>query len=229
MSSGTTVLIVEDDARLAAMVSRFLTGEGYTTAIEGRGDAALDRILEEVPDAVLLDVRLPGRDGMVLCRSLRPAYTGAILMMTARGDEVDEVLGLEFGADDFLAKPVRPRVLLARLKAALRRSDPPPSVQVVHVGALVVDPTRREARLDQRDLGLSTAEFDLLHLLARRVGTPVDRDTLYRELDGIAYDGWDRTMDLRVSRLRRKLDDDAEKPAWIRSVRGVGYLLKAPV
>ena len=229
MPRPTTVLIVEDDAKLASMMSRFLREEGYVTTIEGRGDTAMDRIVAETPDAVLLDVRLPGRDGMDICRSVRPSYTGAILMMTARGDEIDEVLGLELGADDFLAKPVRPRVLLARLKAVLRRRDPPRSRRTLRIGTLVVDPARREAHIESRDLGLSTAEFDLLYLLAQHVGEPVDRDTLYRELDGTEYDGWDRTMDLRVSRLRRKLDDNADNPAWIQSLRGVGYLLKAPV
>ncbi|MED5374379.1 MAG: response regulator [Myxococcota bacterium] len=218
------VLVVEDDTELATMVRDFLLREGFSVSIEGRGDRAAQRILSEGPDAVLLDLRLPGLDGMSVCRELRPQYSGAILMLTARGDEVDEILGLELGADDYLTKPVRPRVLLARLRAALRRRSPAPA-DSLELGALVLHPAHRQATLQGRPLDLPTAEFELLLYLARNAGQVVTREALYPALVGVPYDGLDRGMDLRVSRLRRKLGDDPRRPRWLKSVRGAGYLL----
>jgi len=232
------VLLVEDDPRLAELIADYLGSNGFAVAIEPRGDAAVRRITEDNPDVVILDLMLPGLDGLGVCRAVRPVYPGGILMLTARGDEVDEVVGLELGADDYLAKPVRPRLLLARLHALLRRLrlDPteegPGAVRAdgdrprrIELGGLVVDMSTREARLYGEALDLTTSELDLLWLLASHAGEVVSRDTIYEELRGIPYDGADRSMDLRVARLRRKLGDDAASPRWLKSVRGVGYLL----
>ncbi|MFT5584084.1 MAG: two-component system response regulator RstA [Cognaticolwellia sp.] len=218
------ILVVEDDPRLAQMVQAYLIREGFLVEIEERGDRAEQRILSEQPDAVLLDLRLPGQDGMSVCRAVRPDYGGAILMMTARGDEVDEVLGLELGADDYLTKPVRPRVLLARLRAALRRRTPA-VLKALRLGPLHIQPQHRLARIDGVALSLQTAEFDLLLFLARNAGQVVTREALYPALMGAPYDGLDRSMDLRVCRLRKKLGDDPKHPRWLKSIRGVGYLL----
>lgn len=227
------VLLVEDDARLAALVQEYLEREGFAVTLEARGDRAAERIPRERPDVVILDLMLPGLDGLAVCRAVRPAFPGAILMLTARGEEVDEIVGLEVGADDYLAKPVRPRLLLARLHALLRRRAAPspeaaptvPEDGALRVGALEVWPARREARYQGAPLDLTTAEFDLLALLAGRAGEVVSREELYLALRGIPYDGLDRSMDLRVARIRRKLGDDARQPAIIKSVRGAGYLL----
>ena len=223
------ILLVEDDGELASMVADFLSLNGFTVAVEGRGDAAAARITRENPDAVVLDVNLPGLDGFAVCRAVRDDYRGAIIMLTARGEEVDEVLGLEFGADDYMAKPVRPRALLARLRTHLRRGLPeePASSQPIVVGSLVVDAARRRAELDGEILDLTTAEFDLLKLLADHAGHTLSRNDIYQAIHGMRYDGVDRSIDLRISRLRRKLGDDPAKPQRIKSVRGTGYQLSA--
>ena len=222
------VLLVEDDARLASMVADYLSPHGFDVAVEGRGDSAVARILNENPDAVILDVNLPGLDGLAVCQAVRVAYRGAILMLTARGEEVDEVLGLELGADDYMAKPVRPRALLARLRTHLRRVTPTEeeaSSEPIQVGTLVVDSARRSVEVDGDTLDLTTAEFDLLRLLAEHAGQTLDRNEIYQRIHGMKYDGQDRSIDLRISRLRKKLGDDPAKPRRIKSVRGVGYML----
>jgi two-component system OmpR family response regulator/two-component system response regulator RstA len=225
-SAHRRILLVEDDAPLASMVAEFLTQHGYAPLIERRGDAAVQRILVENPDAVLLDVNLPGLDGFSVCKAVRASYCGIVIILTARGEEVDEVLGLEAGADDYLAKPVRPRALLARLQTHLRHTTPaerasPPIV----VGSLVINAGRRAVTLDGAPVELTTAEFDLLYLLAQHAGQPLSRQELHVRIHGMKYDGLDRSIDLRISRLRKKLGDDPTAPERIKSVRGLGYLL----
>lgn len=221
------ILLVEDDADLAAMVSDFLTRNGFEVEVEGRGDSAVSRIKTSQPEAVVLDINLPGLDGISVCREVRPAYDGVILMLTARGDEVDEVVSLEVGADDYMAKPVRPRVLLARLHSHLRRTATQEEEETgsVTVGSLTVDPSRRIVELGDDDVPLTTAEFDLLYLLARHAGKALNRSEIYQQIHGMNYDGLDRSIDLRISRLRKKLGDDPANPQRIKSVRGVGYML----
>lgn len=220
------VLLVEDDAPLASMVADFLSANDFAVTMEGRGDVAAERILRESPDAVVLDVNLPGQDGFTVCKTVRDQYHGAILMLTARGEEVDEVLGLEAGADDYLAKPVRPRALLARLRTHLRRITPSEEAsQPVVVGSLVVDPSRRSVEIEGQYIELTTAEFDLLKLLAENAGRTLSRNDIYQQIHGMKYDGLDRSIDLRISRLRKKLGDDPSRPQRIKSVRGVGYML----
>lgn len=227
MSDPHRILLVEDDVDLAAMVSDFLTMNGFEVEVEARGDSAVSRIKAGQPDAVVLDINLPGLDGISVCREVRPAYDGVILMLTARGDEVDEVVSLEVGADDYMAKPVRPRALLARLHSHLRRSATTEEEQVgaVTVGSLTVDPSRRTVELQGEDVPLTTAEFDLLFLLARHAGKALSRREIYKQIHGMNYDGLDRSIDLRISRLRKKLGDDPASPQRIKSVRGVGYML----
>lgn len=220
------ILLVEDDAELARMVADFLNSNEFETSIEGRGDTAAKRILDFKPDAVVLDVNLPGEDGFSVCRSVRQKYRGAIIMLTARGEDVDEVLGLEVGADDYMAKPVRPRVLLARLRSHLRRITPVEAASTpITVGAMVVDPSRRSVEIAGQPVEVTTAEFDLLKLLAENAGKTLSRKDIYQEIHGMMYDGLDRSIDLRISRLRKKLGDDPSRPQRIKSVRGVGYML----
>lgn len=221
---GSRILIAEDDQRLAALLAELLEQSGYAVTVETRGDNAAARIAEELPDLVILDINLPGMDGLSVCRSVREAYPGRILILTARGDEVDEVIGLELGADDYMAKPVSPRRLLARIKALLRRPDATRDA-LIRNGDLVIDPQSRTAALRGTPLSLSTAEFDLLLLLARRAGEVVSRDDIYRSLRGLEYGGMDRSVDLRISRLRKHLGDNPRRPTWIKTVHGVGYLL----
>jgi two-component system OmpR family response regulator/two-component system response regulator RstA len=222
-----SVLLVEDDRELAEIVRDYLIENGFSVSIELQGDLAVGRILQERPDLVVLDVNLPGMDGFTVCKLVRDQYQGAIVMLTARIEEIDEVLGLEFGADDYLTKPVRPRVLLARLRTHLRKS---PAVNAeledcISVGGLSVYPSRRHVELRAVPVELTSAEFDLLHFLAQRAGKVVSRAELYESLAGETYDPQDRSIDLRISRLRRKLGDNQSNPTRIKSVRGTGYLL----
>jgi two-component system response regulator RstA len=226
------VLLVEDDEKLARLVRDYLGSTlGLRVEIEARGDLAARRIIDEAPDMVILDIMLPGKDGLTVCREVRDEYRGPILMLTALGDEVDEVVGLEIGADDYVAKPASPRLLAARVRTLLRRferaTDPDgrPVTRRIQAGRVTVDAAERAAWVDGERITLTTAEFDLLWFLAERAGSVVSRDDLYRELRGIEWDGLDRSMDLRIARLRKKLKDDAQQPDVIKSVRGTGYQL----
>jgi len=222
------LLLVEDDERLADLLVDYLGAHGFEVAREAHGDAAVERIRHERPTLVLLDVMLPGLDGFEVCRRVRPDYAGPILVLTARTEDVDQIVGLELGADDYVVKPVEPRVLLARVRALLRRTaslgDTRGATRRIAIGPLVVDATRYEARLGSQLLELTTAEFELLWALASRAGEVLDRDALLGALRGIGYDGLNRSIDMRVSKLRQKLGDDPEQPVWIKTVRGVGYL-----
>lgn len=224
----TTIFLVEDDTRLSALIQEYLTAQGFRVLPEYRGDLAGRRILDENPDLVILDLMLPGKDGLTVCQEIRPHFPGPLLILTAREDDMDQVAGLEMGADDYVKKPVIPRVLLARIRALLRRATPSEqseSPEEVRLGALRINRRARTVQLDGREIELGTMDFDLLWTLSAQAGTIVDRNTLYRQLRGIEYDGLDRAMDLAVSRLRCKLDDDARSPRKIKTVWGQGYLL----
>ncbi len=223
------ILLVEDDERLAELTSEYLTRNDFSVTVEGRGDAAEARILAEQPDLVILDVMLPGKDGFEVCRAIRHAYRGVILMLTARDEDFDQILGLEMGADDYIAKPVQPRVLLARIKALLRRlpsatDSAAASGEEKIFGEFRISQATRTATLSEQTIDLTTAEFDLLWLLACHAGNVLSRDDLLQELRGIGFDGLDRSIDARISRLRKKLNDDPENPTRIKTVRGKGYL-----
>ncbi|MGB0359817.1 MAG: winged helix-turn-helix domain-containing protein [Endozoicomonas sp.] len=224
------ILIVEDDERLATLTCEYLENNGLQVTVESDGGKAVDRILSERPDLVVLDLMLPGEDGVSICRRVRSQYNGQILMLTARTDDLDEVLGLEMGADDYVAKPVRPRVLLARIRALLRRSSAPmmegdnETPKSLRFGNLVVDNAQREAWLNDESIDLTSAEFDLLWLLCSNAGRVLSREEIFAQLRGIEYDGQDRSIDVRVSRIRPKIGDDPMHPRLIKTVRSKGYL-----
>ncbi|WP_137886637.1 response regulator [Pseudomonas sp. 2FE] len=226
------ILIVEDDQRLAELTREYLESNGLKVAIESNGAQAAARILKEQPDLVVLDLMLPGEDGLSICRKVRGRYDGPILMLTARSDDMDQVLGLEMGADDYVCKPVRPRVLLARIRALLRRSDGAEVLAVEHqrrleFGVLVIDSAMREAWLREQSIELTSAEFDLLWLLAANAGRILSREEIFTALRGIEYDGLDRSIDVRISRIRPKIGDDPMHPRLIKTVRSKGYLFVA--
>ncbi|MCP4505389.1 MAG: response regulator transcription factor, partial [Fuerstiella sp.] len=186
------VLLVEDDQALGAMMRDYLMDEGFEVMIETRGDTAVNRILREAADAVILDVNLPGLDGISVCRTVRRSYSGPILILTARGDDLDEIVGLEVGADDYMRKPIKPRMLLARLRAHLRQSTvigEQNSPAQISVGGLTIDSRQRSFQLDGQPISLTTAEFDLMWLLASNVGQVLSRDHIYQTLNGFKYDG----------------------------------------
>ncbi|UUY06586.1 response regulator [Pseudomonas sp. J452] len=226
------ILIVEDDQRLAELTREYLESNGLKVAIESDGAKAAARILKEQPDLVVLDLMLPGEDGLSICRKVRGQYDGPILMLTARTDDMDEVLGLEMGADDYVCKPVRPRVLLARIRALLRRREGHAEAGVesqrrLQFGQLVIDSAMREAWLREQSIELTSAEFDLLWLLAANAGRILSREEIFTALRGIEYDGQDRSIDVRISRIRPKIGDDPMHPRLIKTVRSKGYLFVA--
>jgi len=228
MDEKTTILLVEDDRRLGDLVAKYLRRNDFDVSIERRGDTAPARIIKEVPDLVILDLMLPGMDGLEVCRNVRYWYQGPILMLTAREDDMDQVAGLEMGADDYVKKPVEPRVLLARIRALMRRfgKNTPGTTHPDELAfnTLSIIQSSRTVKLGCRVVTLTTNEFDLLWLLAENSGHTLDRDTIYRKLKGIDYDGLDRSVDLAVSKLRKKLSDDPDDPKRIKTVWGKGYL-----
>jgi DNA-binding response OmpR family regulator len=231
MDNYGTILLVEDDTSLAQWVGEYLTEQGYTTHVCHRGDEVISQVKNLNPNIVLLDIMLPGQDGISVCRELRSFYTAPIIMLTARDDEMDEVIGLEVGASDYIMKPVRPRALLARIKAALRLTSEPTKVatneSVITVGALSIDTQSRSVTLNNQDIAISSAEYLLLHYLASNAGQVVSRDAVFKATKGREYDGLDRSVDVLISALRKKFHDDPQSPEKIKTIWGRGYLLVA--
>jgi two-component system OmpR family response regulator/two-component system response regulator RstA len=223
----THILVVEDDASLSEWISDYLTMHGYLVTVANRGDEAVNLVRSDEPDLVVLDIMLPVKDGFKVCSEIRAFYNRPILMLTARSEEVDEVLGLEIGADDYLCKPVKPRILLARIRALLRRDVDDSGTNTRKFGELLIDADSKAVYLGDKSIPVSTNEFDVLWLLASRAGEVVSRDELVRELRGFEYDGFDRSIDIRISRLRKKLKDNPSSPYKIKTVWGRGYLFVA--
>lgn len=223
------ILLIEDDIKLAQLTRDYLTESGFEVLIESDGDNALSRFEAFSPQLIILDIMLPGKDGLTICKEVRPIFNGPILMLTARNEDFDQVLGLEFGADDYVIKPVEPRVLLARINALLRRSYSNNAVQQekLELGSLVVDPISRTVSLGDEQVTISSHEFELIWLLAKNAGQILSRDQLFTQLYNRPYDGIDRSIDVRVSQLRRKLGDDPEDPQKIKTIWGKGYLFVA--
>jgi DNA-binding response OmpR family regulator len=223
-----SILLVEDDERLASLVCEYLSQHGFTMRRAARGDEALPAFRKHSVDLIILDLMLPGVDGLELCKQLREVFPGPIMMLTAKGSDIDQVVGLELGADDYVIKPVEPRLLLARIRALLRRFEKSGAGGAdLRFGALHISPASQVVRLNGEPVPLTTQEFNLLCLLAGRAGAVLSRDDIYRSLRGIDYDGLDRTVDVCVSHLRRKLGDDGEQPRHIKTVWGKGYLFVA--
>jgi len=219
------VMVVEDDASLARWIADYLADHGFLVSVATRGDEALALIESDAPDLVVLDLNLPVLDGLEICRRARAFFRGPVLMLTARDAEDDEIRGLDSGADDYLRKPVAPRVLLARVQALLRRESPARVPNALVAGALTLDIDSRTVALAGEVVAVSTLEFDVLACLVESAGQVVSRDALVRRIRGIEYDGFDRSVDVCVSRLRRRFGDDAGEPRRIKTVRGKGYLL----
>jgi two-component system OmpR family response regulator len=224
-----TALLVEDDLRLARLTAEYLSGHGVAVTHVADGARGLEEALRRRYDVVLLDLMLPGMDGLTVCRQIRERSDVPILVLTARGEEADRVLGLELGADDYLAKPFSARELLARIRSAVRRArglaGPPEAI--LRVGGLTVDAASRRATLDGRELSLTSYEFDLLRALASQAGRVISRERLMELARGSAEEAFDRSIDGHVSRLRLKLGDTSRKPRLLKTVRGVGYVLVA--
>ncbi|MGO9196979.1 MAG: response regulator transcription factor [Acidimicrobiales bacterium] len=217
-----TAVVVEDDPNIADLVDLYLRREGYRVLRAMDGDAGLEIIRRERPRVVILDVGLPGaKDGYDVCRSIRAESTVPVLFLTARDDEIDRVLGLELGADDYLTKPFSPRELVARVRAVLRRTDTPRQSQPLSIGELEIDPGRREVRLNGELTELTTREFDLLWHLAENQGRVLSRQQLLNGAWGADWIGDERTVDVHVAQLRKKLGPSLP----LSTLRGVGYRL----
>lgn len=227
------IVFVEDDPEVGQLIAAYLGKHDLDVTIEPRGDTAMETIVRLNPDLVLLDIMLPGKDGMTLCRDLRPVYKGPIVLLTSLDSDMNHILSLEMGANDYILKTTPPAVLLARLRLHLRQHQtltsetetlPTNTRNGIHFGQLRIDPVNRQVTLKDKNISLSTSDFDLLWELATHAGTIMDRDALLLTLRGVSYDGMDRSIDVAISRLRRKLDDSATEPFRIKTVRNKGYL-----
>ncbi len=222
-----SVVYVEDDERLARLTAQYLTSHHVEVSLVSRGDLAVAEVLRVRPDVVLLDLMLPGEGGLEVCRRLRERVDVPIIMVTARTEEADRVMGLEGGADDYVSKPFSSRELLARIRAQARRGrgKTGPRTPRIEVGPLVVDATTMTATLRGSPVQLTTFEFALLRVLAERSGRVLGREQLLELVHGSAEDAFDRSIDVHVSRLRHKLEDDPRSPKLLKTIRGVGYVL----
>ncbi|ELY7390511.1 two-component system response regulator RstA [Cronobacter universalis] len=229
------IVFVEDDPEVGELIAAYLGRHDIDVIVESRGDRAEAVIERENPDLVLLDIMLPGKDGMTLCRDLRARWQGPVVLLTSLDSDMNHILSLEMGASDYILKTTPPAVLLARLRLHLRQhmtaapvtADSAPTLQphkALRFGTLCIDPLNRQVTLLGEQVALSTADFDLLWELATHAGQIMDRDALLKNLRGVTYDGLDRSVDVAISRLRKKLNDSATEPYRIKTVRNKGYL-----
>jgi two-component system, OmpR family, response regulator len=219
------VLLIDDDVRLFELLASYLGQNGVTLVHAADARKGLTQLDSDVFDAVLLDVMMPGMDGLEACKRIRAKSNVPIIMLTAKGDETDRVVGLELGADDYISKPFGPRELLARLRAVLRRAQPEALAEKIAVGDIAVDVPAREVKVSGQPADLTGIEFDILVALIRRAGRVVPRDALLGEAGRSDVVVGERTVDVHISHLRQKLGDDGRVPKLIKTVRGVGYVL----
>jgi DNA-binding response OmpR family regulator len=226
-ASGFRVLLIDDDATLARMLSEYLSGYGLAVDWAKDGESGLERLKQSPPEVVVLDVMLPGLDGFGLLPRLRAVGDVPVLMLTARGDDTDRIVGLELGADDYLAKPFNPRELLARLRALVRRGSPSARDSgsgILRFGRLAIDRARRQVHLGDEERPLTGHQFDLLVALAENAGKVMTRDRLLRLVRGTTLEPFDRSIDVHVSRIRAAVEEDPRSPRRILTIRGVGYV-----
>ncbi|MCG8415985.1 MAG: response regulator [Pseudomonadales bacterium] len=225
------ILLVEDDDKLAGLIKEYLEGHQFEVVVEPNGATAVETIIQHNPELVVLDLMLPGKDGITICREVRPQFAGPILMLTASMDSVDEILGLEIGADDYVQKPVEPRTLLARIRALLRRvsdsgsnagPESPSGPEILQFDQLSINKSARTVQLGDVVIELNNPEYELLLYLAERAGTTVSRDELFQSLRKLSYDGQSRIIDITMSQVRKKFGSDVDR--YLKTVRGKGYL-----
>jgi DNA-binding response OmpR family regulator len=222
-----TILVVDDDEKLNQLLKRFLKDYGYAVYSAVDADEGLKKVRTVLPDLIILDVMLPGMNGFEVCKRIRESSRVPIIMLTARGDVMDKVVGLELGADDYLPKPFEPRELVARIQAVLRRAQNSGADRQRRFGALTIDFHRRQALLDGQAVDLTTSEFAALELLVRHAGRVLDRDEIMQTLRGIDSEQFNRVVDVTMSRVRQKLGDDPRHPQFIKTIWGSGYMFVA--
>ncbi len=222
------ILVIDDDPGLTALLAEYLQARGHSVVTAPDGEQGLDRLRTGGVDLVILDVMLPGKDGFEICREIRADSNVPIIMLTARGDEMDRIVGLELGADDYLPKPFNPRELLARIRAVMRRKAPGAApAETFSAAGVRLDPERREVQVDGEPVELTTTEFEILRVLVASAGRVVPRERLMELARGPDWASFERSVDVHVSHLRRKLGDDPRTPRRIKTVRGVGYMVPA--
>ena len=220
------ILVVDDEEKIVRIVKAYLEREGYTVVAAYDGKAALDMTRAEAPDLIILDLMLPQVSGWDVCRNLRAESNVPIIMLTARDEDTDKIVGLELGADDYITKPFNPRELVARVRAVLRRAEGIPEKRRIEVGDLIVDLEKHEVRHAGRLVELTPTEFELLRVLAEAPGRVYSRMQLLDKVQGYAYEGYERPIDSHIKNLRRKLEPDPDRPRYVVTVRGVGYKLE---
>lgn len=227
------ILVVDDDKQIVRLLQSYLEQAGMTVLSAGDGDSAMRMIRRERPDLIVLDLMLPGRDGLEITRWMRadPQLAALpVLMLTARVEDMDKILGLELGADDYLTKPFNPREVVARVRAILRRaSGAPAPARLLQVGGLVVDPESHKITIDGRELEVTPTEFDLLKTMAENPNRAFTRSELIEKALGFNYEGLERTLDSHIKNLRKKIEGDPTNPQYIETVYGVGYRLRDPM
>ncbi len=234
-ANNASILVVEDDIELADWMNEYFSKHSFSVSVVYTGKDAIEHIRNNIPDLVILDGMLPDIDGTDVCKAVRPTFTNAVIMVTAKDEEIDEVLGLEMGADEYLTKPVRARALLTRIKKLLEKQNPqaPSQIiedeateteQVLSFGQLTIDKNAMIVSLDGQTIETTTNETELLWILAKNAGKTISRSELIRQVRGFEYDGFDRSIDLKISRLRKKLGDAPNKPTRIKTIWGKGYL-----
>jgi two-component system, OmpR family, phosphate regulon response regulator OmpR len=219
-----SILLIEDDPRLARMVEDYLREGGFSVMHAASGKGGVEIALRTPFDAIILDLMLPDIDGLEVCRQVRARGRTPILMLTARGDALDRIIGLEMGADDYLPKPFEPRELLARLRAVLRRSQAAPAADILRFGRLEVDKDAREVRVDGVHRPLTSYQYELVLAMAERAGRVLSRETLFDLVKGESIEAFDRSIDVHISRIRSAIEDNPKRPRRVLTVRGAGYV-----
>ena len=222
-----TILIIDDDEKLNLLLKDFFKDFGFTTLTATHPEDGLKIIKQKSPDIIILDVMLPGMNGFEVCKTVRKFSSIPIIMLTAKGELMDRVVGLELGADDYLAKPFEPRELVARIQSVLRRIHPVEKNQVRKFGSMVIDFNKHTVEVDGKNIEMTTNEFSALCLLARNPNKVLNRDQILDEMSGIECDAFNRSVDITMSRLRQKLNDDPKNPSFIKTVWGTGYIFIA--
>ena len=224
------ILVVDDDTNICELLRLYLTKEGYQVTTANDGEEGLEKFNQLKPDMVLLDVMMPRMDGLEVCRRIRKLGNTPVMMLTAKGEIEDRIIGLELGADDYLIKPFSPRELVARVRALFRRAHQAdePAVEVLDFGDLVIDISGHKILVEDKEVDLTASEFKLLTTLARHPGRVYNRMELVEKVLGYDFEGYERTIDSHVKNLRAKLGDDPKKPKWLYTVHGVGYRFEAP-
>ncbi len=230
--AGESILVIEDETNIARILTMYLEKEGYRVLVASDGLAGLDRFERDHPDLVILDLLLPKLDGLEVCRRIRRLSFVPLLMLTAKKEETDKIVGLELGADDYMTKPFSPREMVTRVRAILRRTKATspsghPAETVLEFGTLVIDVPRHEVRVGTRHVMLTAKEFDLLRTIAAEAGKVFTRDALLNQVWGYDYYGDARTVDVHVGTLRKKLEPQPSSPRWVKTVWGVGYKFDA--